>query len=146
MLLEGGAYLFDRRRHTLVPIVTHDLRRLAFTPHQPVSSPNAPVQLLYVVDVERLTHTHGFDEPGLHDAAEVQTAYYFVDTGLIAGNVYVFCAAYSLACWFHNCDKAALAKALSLRKTQHAVFAQTIGYAVTARRTSHRSRRTRPPT
>jgi hypothetical protein len=35
-----------------------------------------------------------------------------VDTGLIAQNVYLAASALGLACWFHNCDKQALAKLL----------------------------------
>jgi short chain dehydrogenase len=62
--------------------------------------------------LHRLTHTIGFDEPGLHDP-EIQELYYFVDTGIIAGNV--FAAAHGLASWFHNCEKQALAKRLALR-------------------------------
>jgi hypothetical protein len=52
----------------------------------PRNRAKAPAQPLYVVDIERLTHTSGFQEPGLHDP-DVQKSYYYVDTGLIAGNV-----------------------------------------------------------
>ena len=85
------------------------------------------MQLIYVVDVNKLTHTAGFQEPGLHDA-EVQKSYYFVDTGLIAGNVHVFAAAQGLAAWFHNCDKAGLARRLGLGSEQRVLFAQSVGY------------------
>lgn len=125
--LEEGAYRFDSRRHELVPVCNADLRALAFTPHQPLVSPDAPVQLVFVVDLDRLEHTKGFDEPGLHDP-EIQKAYYFVDTGLIAGNVYLFAASQGLACWFHNCDKAGLARRLGLGEKQRVLFAQTIGH------------------
>ena len=85
------------------------------------------MQLLYIVDVDRLEHTRGFDEPGLHDA-EVQRSYYFLDAGLVAENVYLFAAAHGLACWFHNCDRLALAQALRLRASERVLFAQTVGY------------------
>ena len=68
-----------------------------------------------------------FQEPGLKDA-EIQKSYYFVDTGLIAGNVYLFAAAQGLAAWFHNCRKPGLAKDLNLRPEQRVLFAQTVGY------------------
>ncbi len=55
----------------------------------------------------------GFDEPGLHDP-EVQKSYYYVDAGLIAGNVYLFAASRGLAAWFHNCDRPALSTRLGL--------------------------------
>ena len=73
-----------------------------------------------------LTHTGGFDEPGLHDP-EIQKAYYFVDTGIIAGNVYLFAAAHGLASWFHNCDRRMLTKHLALQPRQRVLFAQSIG-------------------
>jgi len=128
VVLEEGAYLYDAVSHALVPVAHDDARLLAYTPHQPLIAPHAPVQLVFVVDLEKLEHTQGFEEPGLHDP-EVQKAYYYVDTGLIAANVYLFAASRGLACWFHNCDKAALAKKLALKKSQRALFAQTVGYA-----------------
>ncbi|HVW24498.1 MAG TPA: nitroreductase family protein [Polyangiaceae bacterium] len=127
--LEDGAYRFDAEEHALVPVVSDDVRLLAFTPHQPLISPGAPVQLIYVVDVDKLEHTRGFDEPGLHDP-EVQKSYYFVDTGIIAGNVYLFAASQGLGCWFHNCDRDGLAKALRLGDRQRVLFAQTVGYTL----------------
>ncbi len=130
--LQDGAYLYDAPRHGLLPVVKDDIRRLALGPHQPPISPNAPVQLVFVVDLERLEHTSGFEEPGLHDP-EVQKSYYFVDTGIIAGNVYLFAASQGLACWFHNCDRGALARMLTLRKDQRVLFAQTVGYPARGR-------------
>jgi hypothetical protein len=73
-------------------------------------------------------HTSGFQEPGLHDP-EVQKSYYYVDTGLIAGNVYLFAASQGLAAWFHNCDRVDLAKRLGLRADQRVLFGQSVGYA-----------------
>lgn len=93
----------------------------------------APVQIVYVVDVHRLSQTSGFQEPGLQDP-EVQKSYYFVDTGLIAGNVYLFAASQGLAAWFHNCDRAGLFRALKLRSHQRVLFGQTVGYPERRRR------------
>jgi hypothetical protein len=121
----AGLFLYQPRDHCLLPVCAGDWRKLAMTPHQPVLA-TAPVQLIYVVDINRLTHTAGFEEPGLHDA-EVQKSYYFVDTGLIAGNVYLFAAAQGLAAWFHNCDKPGLATPLQLRPDQRVLFAQSVG-------------------
>ncbi len=126
--LEQGVYLFDAREHRLLPIVASDLRTMAIGPGQKNVAMKAPAQLLYVVDIERLTHTSGFQEPGLHDP-EVQKSYYYVDTGLIAGNVYLFAASQGLAAWFHNCDRAGLSRKLNLRPQQHVLFAQTVGYS-----------------
>jgi nitroreductase len=125
--LAEGVFLFEPSGHRLIPVVAGDLRALAIGPGQKVAM-RAPVQLVYVADVHRLTHTAGFEEPGLHDP-EVQKSYYFVDTGLIAGNVYLFAASQGLACWFHNCDRIGLAAKLGLRAEQRLSFAQSVGWA-----------------
>jgi len=125
--VKEGVYLYDAFNNLLAPIAAGDLRASAMTPGQRGIDAKAPVQLIYVVDVHRLTHTAGFQEPGLHDP-EVQKSYYYVDTGLIAGNVHLFAAAQGLAAWFHNCDKAGLAKSLGLRPEQRVLFAQSVGY------------------
>lgn len=125
--MEDGVRLYDARRHRLSRVVADDLRALAIGRGQRDMVTDAPVQLIYVADVRRLTHTRGFQEPGLHDP-EIQKAYYFVDTGLIAGNVYLFAASQGLACWFHNCDRPALSSRLKLRPEQRVLFAQTVGY------------------
>lgn len=128
--LEEGTYLFDPARHALEPVLGEDIRTLALGPRQPNASPNAPVQLIFVVDVDKLEHTSGFEEPGLHDP-EIQKSYYLVDTGIIAGNVYLYAASEGLACWFHHCDNRALTRKLKLRRTQRVLFAQTIGHPAT---------------
>jgi len=125
--LEGGAYRFDAARHRLVPVTARDLRALAIGRGQRAMVTAAPVQLVYVADVHKLTHTRGFQEPGLHDP-ETQKAYYYVDTGLVAANVYLFAASQGLAAWFHNCDRPALHRALGLGAGQRVLFAQTVGY------------------
>jgi len=122
-----GVYLYDALNNLLAPVVAGDLRVGALTPGQRGIEAKAPVQLIYVVDIHRLTHTAGFQEPGLQDP-EVQKSYYYVDTGLIAGNVYLFAAAEGLAAWFHNCDKMGLAQRFGLRAEQRVLFAQSIGY------------------
>jgi hypothetical protein len=125
--VKEGVYLYDALNNLLAPIVAGDLRVGALTPGQRGVNAKAPVQLIYVVDVDRLTHTTGFQEPGLQDP-EVQKSYYYVDTGLIAGNVYLFAASQRLAAWFHNCDRTGLAQRLGLRAEQRVLFAQSIGY------------------
>ena len=125
--VESGVYLYDGLNSRLTPIVAEDLRSGALTPSQPGVEAKAPVQLIYVVDVDRLTHAVGFHDPGLQDP-EVQMSYYYVDTGLIAGNVYLFAAAQGLAAWFHNCHRTDLARKLGLRAEQRVLFAQSVGY------------------
>ena len=87
----------------------------------------APVRLIYVVDIDKFKSA-GFQEPGLYDS-EIQKSYYFIDTGLIAQNVYLASASLGLVSWFHNCNKAKLTKLLKLSTNQRALFGHTIGYA-----------------
>ncbi len=85
------------------------------------------MRLIYIVDVEKFKSA-GFQEPGLYNA-EIQKSYYFVDTGLIAQNVYLAAAALGLATWFHNCNKPEITRVLSLPPSQRPLFGQTIGYS-----------------
>jgi hypothetical protein len=125
--MKEGTYFYDPFHHKLDPVAAGDLRSLAIGPGQGSFGADAPVRLIYVADVYKLSHTSGYMEPGLLDP-EIQKSYYFVDTGIIAGNVYLFAASQGLAAWFHNCNKAALKSKLKLRREEKALFAQTIGY------------------
>lgn len=127
VLMPEGTHRYEPGSHALIPISGKDLRDLALTPGQKDKAAIAPLQLVYVVDLRRLTHTPGFDEPGLHDS-EVQKSYYFVDTGLIAQNVYLYAAANGLAAWFHNCDREMLHSELGLGGEEKVLFAQSVGY------------------
>jgi hypothetical protein len=127
---EDGTYLYNAFAHTLEPVAAGDLRALAIGHGQPGYAAKAPVHIIYIADVNKLSNTSGFQEPGLRDP-EIQKAYYYVDTGLIAGNVYLFAASFGLASWFHNCHKSALAARLQLRADQRILFGQTVGYPET---------------
>ncbi len=127
--MQEGVYLYDAIHHRLVPVVAGDLRALAIGPGQANFVAKAPVQLIYIVDIHKLSNTSGYQEPGLQDP-EIQKSYYCVDTGLIAGNVYLFAASQGLASWFHNCNKSGLEAKLNLRSDQRVLFGQTVGYPV----------------
>ena len=124
--LPEGIYLYEAVPHRLVPVVAGDLRAMAIGQGQGGAGANAPVRIIYVVDIEKYK-TAGFQEPGLKDP-EIQKSYYYTDTGLIAGNAAVYAASEGLTAWFHNCRKEALAEKLNLRPEQRALFAQTFGY------------------
>ena len=129
VILEEAIYLYDGIKHTLEPVVAGDYRALSINPGQVDMVKHTPVNLIYVADINKLANTSGYQEPGLQDP-EVQKSYYFADTGLIAGNVYLFAASQGLAAWFHNCNKPELAKILMLRPDQRVLFGQTIGYPI----------------
>jgi hypothetical protein len=124
--LQEGIYLFNAVHHRLDPVVAGDLRALAISHGQANFAAKAPVRLIYIADVNKLANTSGYQEPGLRDP-EIQKSYY-ADTGLIAGNVYLFAASQGLASWFHNCNKSGLAAKLNLRADQRILFGQTVGY------------------
>jgi len=122
-----GIYLYEPHGHKLLPVLSGDYRALAIGPGQAAAGATAPVRLIYVVDIEKFKNA-GFQEPGLYNA-EIQKSYYFVDTGLIAQNVYLAAAALGLAAWFHNCNKLEITRVLSLLPNQRPLFGQTIGYS-----------------
>lgn len=89
--LKEGTYLYDAYSHSLIPVTDKDLRKLATGGGQVNFGNEAPVRLIFVADIDRLNNTRGYREPGLLDP-EIQKAYYYVDTGIIAANVYFFAA------------------------------------------------------
>jgi nitroreductase len=126
VVLPEGTYLYEAAAHRLAPVVAGDLRAKVGGRGRAGGAAKAPVSLVFVADVARYGKAR-LQEPGLRDP-EVQKSYYFVATGLIAGNVYLFAASQGLAAWFHNCNKAGLAAELKLRPDERVLFAQTVGY------------------
>lgn len=127
VLTPAGAYRFSPLEHELIGITKDDLRIYAMTPGQATAEANAALHLVYVADIHRLTHTAGFREPGLQDP-QTQASYVYVDTGMMAAHVYLYCATEHLACWFHHCDREALWERLGLNWEQKVLFAQSVGY------------------
>jgi nitroreductase len=124
--LEKGLYLYEPGSHRLQPVLAGDQRALAIGPGQASIGAQAPMRLIYVADLECFEHS-GFDEPRLREI-EGQKAYYYLDTGLVAQNVYLAAAALGLAAWFHNCNRAGVEKVLGLGSQELALFGQTVGY------------------
>jgi len=121
--LADGVYLYEAVPHRLVPVVAGDRRGKAGRG----AASSAPVNLIYVVDLTRYDTGPTQPDRRIGDP-EVQKSYYYTDTGLIAGNVYLFAASQGLAAWFHNCNREDLAQELRLRPDQRVLFAQTVGY------------------
>lgn len=121
--LPEGAYLYEAIPHRLTPVLSGDCRARAGRR----AAATAPVNIFYVVDRSRYDMGPGQPDRNIGDP-QVQKSYYYVGTGLIAANVYLFAASQGLAAWFHNCDKNNIAKELKLRPQQSVLFAQTVGY------------------
>ncbi len=119
--LPEGVYLYEAVPHRLNPVVAGDFRARSGRR----AAATAPVNIFYVVDIAKYSKAP-FQEPGLKDP-EVQKSYYYVATGLIAQNVYLYAASQGLAAHFHNCDKQNTARELKLRPEQRVLFAQTVG-------------------
>ena len=120
--LPEGVYIYEAVPHRLTPIVAGDFRQRSGRR----SAATAPVNIFYVVDIAKYKKAP-FQEPGLKDT-EVQKSYYYVATGLIAQNVYLFAASQGLAAHFHNCDKQNTPQEFKLRPEQRVLFSQTVGY------------------
>ncbi len=120
--LPEGVYLYEAIPHRLTPVIAGDFRRRSGRR----SAARAPVNIFYVVDIAKYTKAP-FQEPGLKDS-EIQKSYYYVATGLIAQNVYLFAASQGLAAHFHNCDKRNTPNEFKLRPEQRVLFSQTVGY------------------
>jgi SagB-type dehydrogenase family enzyme len=114
--LEEGVYVYYAKGHTLVPVGATDLR--AKTGQQEFVG-TAPLDLVYVANYGRMG-------PGNEQEKQFLAA---CDTGFIAQNVYLACASEGLASVVRGwVDRAELRKALGLKRDQHIVLAQTVGY------------------
>lgn len=120
--LPEGVYIYEASGHRLMPVVAGDFRKRSGRG----AAATAPVNIFFVVDLAKFNRGQP-QEPNLKDP-EGQKSYYFVDTGLIAQNVYLFAASQGLAAWFHNCDKVNTPKEFNLRPEQRVLFSQTVGY------------------
>jgi hypothetical protein len=118
-----GVYLYEAVPHRLTPVAAGDFRARSGSRG---SGSRAPVHIFFVVDIAKYSQAP-FQEPGLRDP-EIQKSYYYVATGLISGNIYLFAASQGLAAHFHNCAKENTAMEFKLRSDQHVLFAQTVGY------------------
>jgi hypothetical protein len=122
VFLADGVYQYDAPAHRLKPVAAGDQRGKVGRNR---NAAKAPVNLVFVANTARFTKAQP-QEPGLKDP-EIRASYYNIDCGLIAGNVYVFCASQGLAAWFHNCDKPSLTTLLGLGADEKVLYAQTVG-------------------
>ncbi|HEX2530099.1 MAG TPA: nitroreductase family protein [Burkholderiaceae bacterium] len=117
--LTQGLYLFDAAAPALRLLVQKDIRAATgwqdFVPH-------VPVNLVYVADLAKM-------DPA---PKEEKKFYAAADTGFIAQNVYLFCAAEGLATVIRGwVDRPALAATMELRPEQRVIMAQSVGYPKT---------------
>jgi nitroreductase len=113
--LREGLYVYEAKPHHLRPVLGKDLR--ARTSGQPFAT-NAPLVLIYVADLPRLTKAK----------PERREFYAGFDAGCVSQNVYLYCASEGLATVVYDLDRPPLAAAMQLRPEQKIILAQAVGY------------------
>jgi len=117
VILPHGLYLYDAKANQLKLLLAEDLRALAGTQSY---VKEAPVNLVYVSDYAKL----GEKEPN-----ESKILLSGAHTGLIAENIYLYCASEGLVTVVRAMiDIPALSKAMKLRSDQKITLAQSVGY------------------
>ena len=115
--MADGVWLYDPKRHALLPHLRADIR--AQTGLQDFVA-SAPLNLVYVAHGERMQDI----------SANERRLYASVDTGFIGQNVYLFCASEGLATVFRGAvDYEKLNRTMQLGTDQFVTFAQTVGYS-----------------
>jgi SagB-type dehydrogenase family enzyme len=118
--MADGVYRYEPGTHTLRSVLARDIRALTGTQDFVAS---VPINLIYVADLRRMAGA----------SADSQALYAAADTGLIAQNVYLFCAASGLGTVVRgSVDREALATALGLSAQQSIILAQSVGYPAAA--------------
>lgn len=111
-----GIHVYRPERSELEPVAAGDHR--SATGLQDFVA-RAPVNLVYVADFGRMP-----DAPN-----DSRVLYSAIDVGVIAQNVYLYCASMGLACVIRGLvDREALARVLRLRPGQRVIAAHSVGY------------------
>lgn len=116
VLMDNGSYRYDAKKNVLFQVSKDDLRRQSGRQDFVAT---ASLNLVYVCNKDR---TDAEDEQSLMQAT-------YADTGLIAQNAYLYCAAEGLNCVVRGyIQKEELSKVLGLNNNQIITLAQTIGF------------------
>jgi len=111
-----GLYVYDAKGNKLNPILAGDVRSAAGTQSY---VKDAPLNLVYIADMSKTGN----------GPAEEKSMYTAVDAGVIAQNVYLFCASEGLAVVVRGgVDRVAASRVFKLRPEQKIILAQTVGY------------------
>ncbi len=115
---EAAVHRFDAANSRLLLVVEGDQRAATGLQDFPA---RAPVNLVFVANLGRMSDT----------TSENRALYAAIDTGVIAQNVYLHCAANGLACVLRGLvDREALAHVLRLGPQQRVIAAQSVGYSI----------------
>jgi nitroreductase len=112
----SGIARYDAARRVLVAVAEGDHRAATGLQDFPA---RAGANLVFVADYALMA-----DAP-----RESRDLYAAIDTGVMAQNVYLYCAAAGLACVVRGLvDRESLARLLRLRPAQRVIAAQSVGY------------------
>lgn len=110
-----GVHLYDAEAHSLIPVLSEDIRVLTGTQSY---VKNAAVNLVYVSTPSKMKQKKEMARLIITSA----------NTGFISQNVYLFCASAGMATVFRDgIDKKKLAEVLKLKDGQRINFAQSVG-------------------
>ncbi len=116
VITADGVYTYDAKANALDPVLAGDYRAATGTQ---AYAKDAALDLIYVAD----TTKEGANPPADADL------YNGVDAGVIAENVYLYCASEGLAVVVRaSVDKPAVTKLFKLLPTQKIILAQSVGY------------------
>lgn len=111
-----GLYLYEPKAHRLQGTLPDDVRSATGTQD---FVRTAAVNLIYVADYAKMGNSSPDD----------RLLYSGVEAGVIAQNVYLYCASEGLATVVRaSVDRAALGRTMRLRPDQHIVLAHSIGF------------------
>jgi len=120
VLTKDGGFLYDAQNQALIQIIGEDIRELISTQSY---VKNVPVHLIYISDQNLLLAqspewTHQFAEK-----------YSIMHAGLIAQNVYLYCAAKGLGTVVRDVvNRDAISKRLKLDNNQKIIMSQAVGH------------------
>lgn len=124
----SGVGRFDPAANALLPVSDQDIR--GQTSPEPFVG-TAPAVLIYISDKDKLSAAAASFEIGQPQQAverQHEIAAY-VDTAVVAENVYLYCAAEGLGtCLVGGADSAAITLALALRPQQRVTYVQPVGH------------------
>jgi SagB-type dehydrogenase family enzyme len=117
VVLKKAAYVYEAKRHRLIPVVDRDIRALAATQQY---AQEAPINLVFVSDFSKMAN-------GVDDERPIYAAFH---AGSISQNVYLYCASAGLGAVVRaSFDRAGLKDVLHLSENQFIVMTQSVGYA-----------------
>jgi SagB-type dehydrogenase family enzyme len=119
VVLPEGVYLYDVAKHELKPVAKGDFRKSAGMQDFVYI---APVNLVYVLNLK------GWSKAPPNISNEKRDLWTHVEVGLIAQNVYLYCASEGLAATVRGMiDQKKFSEVIKV-KPEQIVLAQTIGY------------------